>query len=132
MIYRLIYSKIGNSKVESEESEVGLKYLLKARELATDDETIILTERDLGLAYDHIKEYEKAYNHLQNVVTLGVGSIWLHSELGFCFGGLEKYQEAIKHFEKAIEMGRNDDWIYARLGTMYERLENYDKALEIF
>ena len=132
MLYRLICSKIGNRKVESEESEVGLKYLLKARELATDEETIILTERDLGWAYDHIKEYEKAYNHLQNVVALGVDNIWIHSELGFCFGGLEKYQEAIKHFEKAIEMGRNDDWIYARLGTMYERLENYDKALEIF
>ena len=132
MLYRLICSKIGNRKVESEESEVGLKYLLKARELATDEETIILTERDLGWAYDHIKEYEKAYNHLQNVVALGVDNIWLHSELGFCFGGLEKYQEAIKHFEKAIKMGRNDDWIYARLGTMYERLENYDKALEIF
>lgn len=132
MLYRLICSKIGNSKVESEESEAGLKYLLKARELATDEETIILTERDLGWAYDHIKEYEKAYNHLQNVVALGVDNIWLHSELGFCFGGLEKYQEAIKHFEKAIKMGRNDDWIYARLGTMYERLENYDKALEIF
>ena len=132
MMYRLICSKIGNSKVESEESEAGLKYLLKARELATDEETIILTERDLGWAYDHIKEYEKAYNHLQNVVALGVDNIWIHSELGFCFGGLEKYQEAIKHFEKAIKMGRNDDWIYARLGTMYERLENYDKALEIF
>ena len=132
MMYRLICSKIGNSKVESEESEVGLKYLLKARELATDEETIILTEKDLGWAYDHIKEYEKAYNHLQNVVALGVDNIWLHSELGFCFGGLEKYQESIKHFEKAIKMGRNDDWIYARLGTMYERLENYDKALEIF
>ena len=132
MMYRLICSKIGNRKVESEESEAGLKYLLKARELATNEETIILTERDLGWAYDHIKEYEKAYNHLQNVVALGVDNIWLHSELGFCFGGLEKYQEAIKHFEKAIEMGRNDDWIYARLGTMYERLENYDKALEIF
>ena len=132
MMYRLICSKIGNSKVESEESEAGLKYLLKARELATDEETIILTERDLGWAYDHIKEYEKAYNHLQNVVALGVDNIWIHSELGFCFGGLEKYQEAIKHFEKAIEMGRNDDWIYARLGTMYEKLENYDKALEIF
>lgn len=132
MMYRLICSKIGNRKVESEESEVGLKYLLKARELATDEETIILTERDLGWAYDHIKEYEKAYNHLQNVVALGVDNIWIHSELGFCFGGLEKYQEAIKHFEKAIEMGRNDDWIYARLGTMYGRLENYDKALEIF
>ena len=132
MMYRLICSKIGNSKVESEESEAGLKYLLKARELATDEETIILTERDLGWAYDHIKEYEKAYNHLQNVVALGVDNIWIHSELGFCFGGLEKYQEAIKHFEKAIKMGRNDDWIYARLGTMYEKLENYDKALEIF
>ena len=43
-MYRLICSKIGNSKVESEESEIGLKYLLKARELAT-DKTIILTKR---------------------------------------------------------------------------------------
>ncbi|NME35170.1 MULTISPECIES: tetratricopeptide repeat protein [Fusobacterium] len=132
MLYRLICSKIGNGKVESGESEVGLKYLLKARDLATDEETIILTERDLGWAYDHIKEYEKAYKYLQNVVTLGRDDIWVHSELGFCLGGLEKYQEAIKHFEKAIEMGRNDDWIYARLGTMYEEVENYEKALEIF
>lgn len=134
ILYRLICSRLGNSKVESREDEIeiGLNYLLKARELAADKETIILTERDLGWAYDHIEKYEKAYNHLQNVIALGVDNIWLHSELGFCFGGLEKYQEAIKHFEKAIKLGRNDEWIYARLGTMYEKLENYEKALEIF
>lgn len=135
MMYRLICSKIGNRKVESEESEVGLKYLLKARELATDEETIILTEKDLGWAYDHIKEYEKAYNHLQNVVASGVDNIWLHSELGFCFGGLEKLEkigEAIIKLKEALALEDCDElFIKGELGRLYgQEEENFNEALK--
>ena len=132
ILYMIICTKLGKSKVESEEYEDGLKYLLKARELALDEEHIILTEEDLGWAYDHMEEYTKAYPYLQNAVSLGVDDIWVNSELGFCLGGLKKFEEAIKYFERAIELGRNDSWIYERIGVAYEELEKYDEALKFF
>lgn len=130
VLLRWVYSDLGNRKLDEEKNEEAFEYFEKARDLAKDRDDIIATESELAWAYDYIKDYEKAYEHLQTAISLGRDDIWLHSELGFCLGGMNKYEEAILEFEKAIELGRDDSWVYAKIGTLYKELEKYDKALE--
>ena len=131
-LLRWVYSDLGNRKLDEEKNDEALEYFQKARDLAKDTNDIIATESELAWAYDFLREYEKAYKYLQNIVSLGRDDIWVNSELGYCLGGLGKYKEAIEKYEKAVELGRNDSWVYARLGALYKEIEEYDKALEYF
>ena len=132
ILLRWVYSDLGNRKLDEEKNDEALEYFQKARDLAKDTNDIIATESELAWAYDFLREYEKAYGYLQNIISLGRDDIWVNSELGYCLGGLEKYKEAIEKYEKAVELGRNDSWIYARLGALYKEIEDYEKALEYF
>ena len=127
-----VYSDLGTRKFYEDKTEEGIEYYLKERNLAKIQDDIIKAESDLAWGYDYIGEFEKAYEYITNVISLGRDDIWIHSELGYCLGALEKYDEAIKEFKKAIEMGRNDDWIFERLGFAYEKLEKHDEALESY
>ena len=130
ILLRWVYSDLGNRKLDEEKNDEAFEYFQKARDLAKDTDDIIATESELAWAYDYIKDFEKAYEHLQTAISLGRDDIWLHSELGFCLGGMNKYEDSILEFEKAIELGRDDSWVYAKLGALYKELEKYDKALE--
>ena len=130
-LLRWVYSDLGNRKLDEEKNDEALEYLQKARDLAKDTNDIIATESELAWAYDFLREYEKAYEYLQNIISLGRDDIWVNSELGYCLGGLEKYKEAIEKYEKSVELGRNDSWVYARLGDLYKELEKYDEALKL-
>lgn len=132
VLLRFVYSDLGTKKIDEGKPEEALEYYKKSRELAKDTDGIIFSESDLAWAYDHLGEYEKAYEYLKNIISLGRDDIWLHSEVGFCLGGLGKYEEAAEEFKKAIEMGRDDSWIFARLGQAYRELEKYDEALETY
>lgn len=132
VLLRWVYSDLGNRKLDEEKNDEAFEYFQKARDLAKDKDDIIATESELAWAYDYIKDFEKAYEHLQTAISLGRDDIWLHSELGFCLGGMNKYEEAIVEFEKAIELGRDDSWVYAKIGALYKELEKYDKALESY
>lgn len=132
VLLRYTYSDLGTKKIDEGKPEEALEYYKKSRELAKDTDGIIFSESDLAWAYDHLGEYEKAYEYLKNIISLGRDDIWLHSEVGFCLGGLGKYEEAAEEFKKAIEMGRDDSWIFARLGQAYRELEKYDEALETY
>ena len=131
-LLRWVYSDLGNRKLDEEKNDEALEYFQKSRDLAKDTNDIIATESELAWAYDFLREYEKAYKYLQNIVSLGRDDIWVNSELGYCLGGLGKYKEAIEKYEKAVELGRNDSWVYARLGALYKEIEEYDKALKYF
>ena len=132
ILLRFTYSDLGNKKIEEEKLEEALEYFKKSRELAKDNDGIIFSESDLAWIYDHTGEYEKAYEYLKNIISLGRDDAWVHSEFGFCLGGLGKYEEAVEEFKKAIEIGRDDSWIFARLGQAYRELEKYDEALEAY
>lgn len=132
VLLRFTYSNLGTKKIDEGKPEEALEYYKKSRELARDTDGIIFSESDLAWAYDHLGKYEKAYEYLKNIISLGRDDIWLHSEVGFCLGGLGKYEEAAEEFKKAIEMGRDDSWIFARLGQAYRELEKYDEALETY
>ena len=131
-LLRWVYSDLGNRKLDKEKNAEALEYFQKARDLAKDTNDIIATESELAWAYDFLREYEKAYKYLQNIVSLGRDDVWVNSELGYCLGGLGKYKEAIEKYEKAVELGRNGAWIYTRLGALYKELEEYEKSLEYY
>ena len=131
-LLRWVYSDLGNRKLDEEKNDEALEYFQKSRDLAKDTNDIIATESELAWAYDFLREYEKAYRYLQNIVSLGRDDVWVNSELGYCLGGLGKYKEAIEKYEKAVELGRNGAWIYTRLGALYKELEEYEKSLEYY
>lgn len=132
VLLRFTYSDLGTKKIDEGKPEEALEYYKKSRELARDTDGIIFSESGLAWAYDHLGKYEKAYEYLKNIISLGRDDIWLHSEVGSCLGGLGKYEEAAEEFKKAIEMRRDDSWIFARLGQAYRELEKYDEALETY
>lgn len=129
ILLRYTYSDLGNKKLEEGEKEKGIEYLKKARELAENNDEIIYSESELAWAYDYSGDYSKAYEYLQNVISLGRDDSWVHSELGFCLKGLEKFDEALKEFEKAVELGRDDIWINSELGWIYNQNQNFSEAL---
>lgn len=162
MMYRLICSKIGNSKIESEESEVGLKYLLKAKEFGRSDEWI---NYQIGYSLARMNRQEEALEYLLKSEKLGKNDEWIFSEIGYCFDYLEKYEEALPYLikardkmedswinseigyclnrldryeeaisflEKAREFGRDDEWLNTEIGFSLKNLERYEEALEFY
>lgn len=130
ILLRYTYSDLANKKLNEGKNEEAIEYLKKIIAIAKDNEGIIYGESELAWAYDYMREFEKAYKHLEKARKLGRDDIWLHSELGYCLEGLNRYEEAVEEFKKAIDMGRDDIWIFIRLGTVYRELGKYDEALE--
>ena len=130
ILLRYTYSDLANKKLNEGKNEEAIEYLKKIIAIAKDNEGIIYGESELAWAYDYMREFEKAYKHLEKARKLGRDDIWLHSELGYCLEGLNRYEEAVEEFKKAIDMGRDDIWIFTRLGTVYRELGKYDEALE--
>lgn len=130
ILLRYTYSDLANKKLNEGKNEEAIEYLKKIIAIAKDNEGIIYGESELAWAYDYMREFEKAYKHLEKARKLGRDDIWLHSELGYCLEGLNRYEEAVDEFKKAIDMGRDDIWIFTRLGTVYRELGKYDEALE--
>ena len=137
-LLRWVYSDLGNRKLDEEKNAEALEYFQKARDLAKDTNDIIATESELAWAYDFLREYEKAYRYLQNIVSLGRDDIWINSEIGWAYNHLNQFEKALPYLEKSKELGRDDEWIYfelgyslARLDKVNEGLECYQKALEL-
>lgn len=130
ILLRYTYSDLANKKLNEGKNEEAIEYLKKIIAIAKDNEGIIYGESELAWAYDYMREFKKAYKHLEKARKLGRDDIWLHSELGYCLEGLNRYEEAVEEFKKAIDMGRDDIWIFTRLGTVYRELGKYDEALE--
>lgn len=128
----LVYSDLGNKKLDEEKNDEALEYFKKARDLAKNNNDILSCESILAWAYDYIGEYENGYKHLQTIISLGRDDSWLHSELGFCLSGMGKLKKAILEFKKAVKMGREDGWIFERIGVAYQGLEEYEKALKYY
>lgn len=129
VLLRFIYSDLGTKKIDEGKPEEALEYYKKSRELARDTDGIIFSESDLAWAYDHLGKYEKAYEYLKNIISLGRDDIWLHSEVGFCLGGLGKYEEAAEEFKKAIEMGRDDEWLNVEIGECLGEMGRIEEGI---
>lgn len=129
VLLRFTYSDLGTKKIDEGKPEEALEYYKKSRELARDTDGIIFSESDLAWAYDHLGKYEKAYEYLKNIISLGRDDIWLHSEVGFCLGGLGKYEEAAEEFKKAIEMGRDDEWLNVEIGECLGEMGRIEEGI---
>lgn len=129
VLLRFTYSDLGTKKIDEGKPEEALEYYKKSRELARDTDGIIFSESDLAWAYDHLGKYEKAYEYLKNIISLGRDDIWLHSEVGFCLGGLGKYEEAAEEFKKANEMGRDDEWLNVEIGECLGEMGRIEEGI---
>lgn len=129
VLLRFIYSDLGTKKIDEGKPEEALEYYKKSRELARDTDGIIFSESDLAWAYDHLGKYEKAYEYLKNIISLGRDDIWINFEIGYSLVRLNRGEEALNHYKKAKELGRDDIGLNSEMGYCLDSLERWEEAL---
>lgn len=132
ILLRYTYSDLANKKLNEGKNEEAIEYLKKIIAIAKDNEGIIYGESELAWAYDYMREFEKAYKHLEKARKLGRDDVWINSEFGWVYNYLEKYEEGLLYLEKAKELGRDDVWINFEIGYSLMRLDRKKEALTYY
>ncbi len=86
---------------------------------------------NLGIAYEKLKQYEKAENAYIRAIELSPETDFFYN-LGITFMEEEKYDMAIPVFEKVIEVEPDDSNTMFNLGLCYFKTKTPDMALEYF
>ena len=119
------YKNIALILIRKTDYNDAITYLIKARELETNDESI---DKPLAQSYQAIGENEKAakvyedilsYNYKSNESLYNLGNIHLKSN------NLEKAED---YYERALEL-RIHPYILINLAALKQRLEKYDQAI---
>lgn len=124
------YYELAHKCIYEAKYDEAFAYINKGSPLIKDNDDMILFESELVFLYRIQEEYEKAYNTLEKVISLGRNDSWVYSEAGLCLNGLEKYKEALENFEKAIELGQNDSWLFYLCSRCAYRINDEQKELE--
>jgi tetratricopeptide (TPR) repeat protein len=91
--------------------------------------------RNLGLCYMQLKDYEKAEGELKNALYLDPILIKAYIDLAYLYAIQKKYDMAIIEWNKIFEIDPNFSEKYNVLyyiGLTYQKKEMPDKALEYF
>jgi len=91
--------------------------------------------RNLGLCYMQLKDYEKAESELKNALYLDPKLIKAYIDLAYLYAIQKKYDMAIIEWNKIFEIDPNFSEKYNVLyyiGLTYQKKEMPDKALECF
>ncbi len=138
-----INANIGNILIKQKQYQQAKTYLLKALQinLLQQDQYQVDAEdayNNLGIIYNHNKEFNKALSAYQHALTIKPNYIKALINIGATYIQTKQYDKAINSLEKAIDLKANSSEVYANLGSAYymsgnyRRAENYySKALEI-
>ncbi|MCB4791199.1 MAG: tetratricopeptide repeat protein [Elusimicrobia bacterium] len=86
-----------------------------------------------GEIYTINKDYDKAYNELENAIKLNPNSSWVLKVMGNLYFKRKDYGEAEKYYLKAIKSSEKDEntgWIYHDLAQIYMEKKDIKKACE--
>ena len=86
---------------------------------------------NLGIAYEKLKQYEKAENAYIRAIELSPETDFFYN-LGITFLEQKKYEHAIPVFQKVIEVEPEDSNTLFNLGLCYFKTKEYLMALEYF
>ncbi len=93
---------------------------------------IIEIQGALGRIYYRASNFEQAYEHYKNAVSMapGIGLLW-HS-LGTCLMQMSQYQAAFLALDKALSLEPSNDDIYTKRGCCLCSLKRFEEGLVEF
>ena len=109
----------------NEEAITNLKFLLKT--FPENHEMWF----NLGIAYEKIKQKEKAVEAYRHAVSLSAQEDYCYN-LGSVLLELKNYNDAIEEFLKVNQTSPNDENTIFNIGLCYFNLKEYNKALDYF
>ncbi|RKD27283.1 Tetratricopeptide repeat-containing protein [Caminicella sporogenes DSM 14501] len=125
-----------NYKIQYEE---GYSLVLNGRPLEALDKLLPLAEKYpewwnllffVGLAYRHLKEYEKALSYFKRAHNLKPSQVDILNEMGLCYMSLGKIDDSIRYFKRAVNLKNDLPDILCNLGSAYIEKGDYEKARE--
>jgi tetratricopeptide (TPR) repeat protein len=121
----LLLAEFFLSRAKLEEAE---EALLKARELAQENDVKAQIEFDLADLEIERKEFAKAQRHLEKVAEFAPNHPLLWTTLGMVHRNQENYPEAEIYYKRALEEHPADVRAYADLAAIYLMQREFDKA----
>jgi protein O-mannosyl-transferase len=86
----------------------------------------------LGVAYYHLQEYEKALKSYLKAYKLNSTNPTTNNNIGTIYFQRTEYMEALKYFLAAIKLNPSYAEAYANAGSIYGVLKKYDQAINMF
>ena len=96
------------------------------------DEILIGDLLDLALAYVEIKDKEKGYSIIQDVIEYDGDISIAYHYLGYYYLKINEAALALQAFLNAKELGDDSVECYFNIGLLYDEAEEYDKAVEYY
>ena len=120
-----------------EDYNISISYFKLAEKIAEDDEIIkrvrvnlTVSYNNRGLAYNKLKEHEKAIADYNKVIALDPEYARAYNNRGTAYGKLKKHEKAFEDYNKAIALNPEDAIAYYNRGTAYDELKKHEKAFE--
>ncbi|HJY64526.1 MAG TPA: tetratricopeptide repeat protein [Ignavibacteria bacterium] len=112
--------------IENKEYEKALEYFnkIKPEDLNAEDETKIAT------IYISLKEFSKAYEHLDKAILMDSLEANTYFEYGKAYFGEQKYTEANEKFAKSIELGVLNVGTYVYSAISYYYTKEYQLGID--
>ncbi|CAF0951271.1 unnamed protein product [Didymodactylos carnosus] len=146
------YRGLGNIAYETGNYDLGIIYDEKALKiflsLSNVDKAISICYNNLGLGFQHKKDYEKALEYYNKCLEIdkricGPESIEVaisYNNIGYLYYNQEKIDNALVFYNRALEIREkylpSDHYALARtyvnIGTVYHKQKEYEKALSCF
>ncbi|WP_313581117.1 tetratricopeptide repeat protein [Chishuiella sp.] len=86
----------------------------------------------LGLLYNHQKEYNEAINSFDYVIAINPNSISAHTHKANSLDALGEFSNAITTLEETLEYDTSPATTYLKIGELYEKLDKPQKALKAY
>ena len=86
----------------------------------------------LGLSHSWNKEYDKAIDAYQYVLSIDEKTSTAHYNMANCYFELNKYDLALSHYQQAYELDQDDFNSLTCIGDCYANQEKYEEALTYY
>ena len=85
---------------------------------------------NLGVAWNHVNEYEKAIDCFDRAIEKIPFWAWPWMNKGYALDDLRRYDEAIKCYDKAIELKHDYPEAWQNKGVTLRKLSRYEEAIK--
>ncbi len=93
-----------------------------------DDPYNVLAWFNLGVAYQGLKEYEKAIEAYEYCVAIDDSFEFAYRNMADASMRLRWYEKAIEALQRNLELGKPEDIIFEAIGLCFEKQKDFEKA----
>ncbi|OJU74692.1 MAG: hypothetical protein BGO09_08020 [Bacteroidetes bacterium 47-18] len=97
-------------------------------EILEEDPYNVLAWFNLGVAYQGLKEYEKAIDAYDYCVAIDDSFEFAYRNMADASMRLKWYEKAIEALQRNLELGKPEDIIYEAMGLCFEKQKEFEKA----